>query len=95
MQTKQKPTEIAIIFWLLCLYTIAYMGLMIYDFAMKEAFSMPPGMMAVYFAIVSAYAADKEIRRWMGKEQQSRKGSIFVYIWMVLFKNIPNRTNQL
>lgn len=42
-------------------------------------------MMVVYIALVGAYAADKEIRRWLGKEEPPRKGAIFVYAWMLFF----------
>ena len=85
MSIKKAFNEMSILFPLLTIYTITYLGLMIYDFAAKEAFEMPTGMMAVYIALVGAYAADKEIRRWLGKETPSRKGSIFVYLWMLFF----------
>lgn len=85
MDIKRKFNEMSVLFPLLTIYTIAYMGLMIYDFAAKAAFVMPAGMMAVYIALLGAYAADKEIRRWLGKEATSRKGSFFVYLWFLLF----------
>ncbi len=89
MSKDNHPTklfnEISILFPLLTLYTIAYLGLMIYDFVAKEAFTMPAGMMVMYMALVGAYAADKEIRRWLGKELAARKGSVFVYSWFVFF----------
>ena len=70
---------------LLTVYTITYIGLMIVDFVLREKFDMPVGMMAVYIALVGAYSADKEIRRWMGNEAPSKGGAIFVYAWLVLF----------
>ena len=63
---------------LLTVYTITYIGLMIVDFVLREKFDMPVGMMAVYIALVGAYSADKEIRRWMGNEAPSKGGAIFV-----------------
>lgn len=82
---KAKFNEISILSPLLMLYTVVYLGLMIYDFAMRGAFKMPTGMMVVYIALVTAYAADKEIRRWMGKEEPPRAGSFFVYLWLLFF----------
>lgn len=75
----------SILFPLLTLYTLTYLALMGYDFAAKEAFEMPAGIMAVYMTLVLAYAADKEIRRWMGKELPARKGVLFVYAWMLFY----------
>jgi uncharacterized membrane protein len=40
---------------------------------------------AVYTALVLAYAADKEIRRWTGKEAPQKKGVLFVYLWMIFY----------
>lgn len=72
-------------FPVLTLYTLVYLGLMVYDFVAQAKFDMPSGMMAIYIALVGAYAADKEIRRWMGKEQKVRTGSVFVYAWLLFF----------
>jgi uncharacterized membrane protein len=85
MGIKKTFNEMSILFPLLTIYTIVYIGLMVYDFAAREAFEMPAGMMTVYIALVGAYAADKEIRRWVGKETRSRKGSFFVYVWLLFF----------
>jgi len=85
MNIKRTFNEMSVLFPLLTIYTITYLGLMVYDFAAKEAFEMPAGMMAVYIALVGAYAADKEIRRWLGKDAKSKKGSFFVYLWMLFF----------
>ena len=46
---------------------------------------MPGGMLAIYTALLLAYASDKEIRRWLGKDAPSKKGSWFVYLWFVFF----------
>lgn len=70
---------------LLFLYTLVYFGMMIADFAGRELFDMPPGMMVVYVALVGAYATDKEIGRWMGKESPPKMGSVFVYLWLLFF----------
>ena len=69
----------SVLFPLLTLYTLAYMALMGYDFAAKDAFEIPPGLMAVYITLVLAYSADREIRRWIGKALPLRKGTLFVY----------------
>jgi len=42
-------------------------------------------MMTLYVALLGAYAADKEIRRWLGVPEPPRKGTIFVYLWLLLF----------
>lgn len=72
-----------VLFPLLTLYTLSYLGLMVYDFVAQEAFVTPGAMMAVYIALLGAYAADKEVRRWIGHEPRSRRGVWFVYAWMV------------
>ena len=41
--------------------------------------------MTLYVALLGAYAADKEIRRWLGVPEPPRKGTIFVYLWLLLF----------
>lgn len=85
MDIKKSFTEMSILSPLLMVYTVVYLGLMVYDFAAREAFTLPGGMMVVYIALVTAYAADKEIRRWMGKEEPPRAGSFFVYLWLLFF----------
>lgn len=85
MGIKKTFNEMSVLFPILTLYTMVYVWLMTYDFAVKGAFEMPVGMMGIYIALVAAYAADKEIRRWMGKAEPDRKGAIFVYLWLVLF----------
>ena len=82
---KKKKDEMSILSPLLLLYTIVYLAMMIVDFSAREKFDMPTGMMAVYIALLGAYAGDKEIRRWMGKETPPKMGSIFVYIWLIFF----------
>jgi len=70
---------------LLFLYTLVYLGMMIGDFAARDKFDMPAGMMAVYITLLGAYAGDKEIRRWLGKELPPKMGSVFVYLWLIFF----------
>ncbi len=66
-------------------YTVLYFGFMVVDFALRDRFTMPAGMMIVYVALVTAYAGDKEVRRWMGKSLPSRWGSVFIYLWFIFF----------
>lgn len=66
-------------------YTLLYFGFMVADFALRDRFAMPTGMMIVYVALVTAYAGDKEVRRWMGKSLPSRWGSVFIYLWFIFF----------
>ena len=73
------------LFPLLTIYTAAYMALMIADFVLKGTFDLPDGIMPVYIALLGAYAADKEIRRWIGTPEPPRKGSWFVYLWLLFF----------
>ncbi len=85
MNLKTRFNELSVLAPLLTVYTCAYIALMGYDFAAKGEFEMPAGLMAVYIALVLAYAADKEIRRWTGKETPPRKGALFVYLWMIFY----------
>ncbi len=84
---KERPpfNEVSVLFPLLTFYTAAYLGLMIADFVLKGAFNLPDGMLPVYIALLGAYAADKEIRRWIGTPEPARKGSLFVYLWLLFF----------
>src|SRR3989337_28691 len=41
--------------------------------------------MPIYIALTGAYAADKEIRRWAGNPEPPRKGSVFVYLWLLFY----------
>ncbi len=74
MDIKSKFNELSVLAPLLTIYTFAYIGLMGYDFAAKESFNMPAGLMAVYIALVLVYAADKEIRRWVGTTGHGANG---------------------
>jgi predicted transcriptional regulator len=85
MDIKAKFNELSVLAPILVIYTCAYLALMGYDFAAKSEFEMPAELMAVYIALVLAYAADKEIRRWTGKEAPPRKGTLFVYFWMIFY----------
>lgn len=83
---EQHPfNEISILFPLLTFYTVAYLGLMVADFILRDAFKLPVGMMQIYIALTAAYAADKEIRRWVGTPEPARKGSVFVYLWLLAY----------
>ena len=84
--TETKPFHEQQLLWPLTTgYTLLYFAMMVADFALRDAFTMPPGMMIVYVALVTAYAGDKEVRRWTGKALPSRWGSVFIYIWFVFF----------
>ncbi len=84
-ESRLPFNEVSVLFPLLTLYTVAYMGLMAAEFVLRGAFVVPAGMMPVYIALVGAYAADKEIRRWAVGNQSSRKGALFVYLWLLFF----------
>jgi hypothetical protein len=77
--------EVSVLFPLLALYTVTYMGLMVAEFVLRGALMIPTGMLPVYITLVGAYAADKEIRRWAVKDQPSRKGALFVYLWAIFY----------
>ncbi len=84
--TEVKPFHEQQVLWPLTTgYTLLYLALMIIDFALRDDFTMPPGMLIIYIALVTAYAGDKEVRRWMGKELPSRWGSVFIYLWFIFF----------
>lgn len=85
MDIKKSFNELSVLAPLLTIYTLAYLALMGLDFAAKGEFDMPVGLMAVYFALLLAYATDKEIRRWTGKEAPPRKGTLFVYFWLIFY----------
>ena len=84
---KKRPpfNEVSVLFPLLTFYTAGYLGLMVADFVLKQAFDLPDGILPVYIALLGAYAADKEIRRWIGAPEPARQGSIFVYLWLLFF----------
>lgn len=84
--TETKPFHEQQVLWPLTTgYTFLYFGLMVADFALRDRFTMPAGMMIIYVALVTAYAGDKEIRRWTGKALPSKWGSVFIYLWFVFF----------
>jgi len=82
---KERPpfNEVSVLFPLLSIYTAVYLGLMVADFLLKRSLYLPDGIMTIYIALLGAYAADKEIRRWLGTPEPPRKGSIFVYLWIL------------
>lgn len=83
--SQERPpfNEVSVLFPLLSIYTAGYLGLMIADFVLKRALFLPDGLMTIYIALLGAYAADKEIRRWLGTPEPPRKGSLFVYLWIL------------
>ena len=84
--TPRHPfNEISVLFPLLTFYTVAYLGMMVAEFILRDAFKLPAGLMPVYIALTAAYAADKEIRRWAGTPEPARKGSVFVYLWLMVY----------
>ena len=83
--TRRPFNEISVLFPLLAFYTVAYLGLTVADFALQQTLELPDGMMPLYIALLGAYAADKEIRRWLGTPEPLRKGTVFVYLWLLLF----------
>jgi len=87
LAVKERPpfNEVSVLFPLLTFYTAGYLGLMIADFVLKRSFDLPDGILPVYIALLGAYAADKEIRRWIGAPEPARKGSFFVYLWLLFF----------
>ncbi|MFA7160039.1 MAG: MarR family transcriptional regulator [Kiritimatiellia bacterium] len=90
---KRPPfNEVSVLFPLLSIYTAVYLGLMAADFLLKHTLKLPEGLLPVYIALLGAYAADKEIRRWIGAPEPPRKGSVFVYLWILfaLFAFIIN-----
>ncbi len=82
---KKKWNEMSVLAPLLAAYTILYLTLTSLDFLMKEKLELPEGMDIAYLALLGAYAADKEIRRWLGTPEPSRRGSVFVYLWFIVF----------
>jgi len=77
--------EVSVLFPLLTFYTVVYLGLIAAEFVLRGAFILPAGLMPVYIALTGAYAADKEIRRWAGNPEPPRKGSFFVYLWLMFY----------
>ncbi len=83
--TRPPFNEVSVLFPLLTFYTVGYLALMTVDFLLKGVVDLPEGIMPVYIALLGAYAADKEIRRWVGTPEPPRKGSFFVYLWLLFF----------
>jgi hypothetical protein len=84
-QPRPPFNELSVLFPILAIYTVGYLTLMIADFLFKGTMPLPAGMMPVYVALVGAYAVDKEVRRWAGNPEPSRKGALFVYLWLGFF----------
>ena len=80
--------EVSVLFPLLSMVTVVYLGMLASEFILHDsaaAVRVPPMMMPVYISLLGAYAADKEIRRWVGAPEPPRKGVVFVYLWVLLF----------
>ena len=77
---EERPpfNEVSVLFPLLSIYTAGFLGLMIANFFLKHSLDLPDGITTIYIALLGAYAADKEIRRWFGTPEPPRKGSVFV-----------------
>ena len=87
-ESRPPFNEVSVLFPLLSLVTVAYLAMLVAEFILHDASNavrMPGIMMPVYISLLGAYAADKEIRRWIGVPESPRKGSIFVYLWVLLF----------
>ena len=82
---SRRFNELSVLFPLLSLYTITYLVAITAKFFMGDSLDLPGGMMQIYMALLGAYATDKEIRRWMGRPEPPRKGTVFVYLWLLLF----------
>jgi len=77
--------EVSVLFPLLSLVTVAYLAMIVAEFFLPSAVRVPGMMMPVYISLLGAYAADKEIRRWVGAPEPARRGSLFVHLWVLLF----------
>ena len=84
-EPRPPVNEVSVLFPLLTLVTVAYLAMIVAEFLLPKAVRMPGMMMPVYISLLSAYAADKEIRRWVGVPEPPRKGSLFVHLWVLLF----------
>jgi uncharacterized membrane protein len=80
---KPPFNEVSVLFPLLSLVTVAYLAMLVAEFFVA-GLHVPGIMMPVYIALLGAYAADKEIRRWAGAAEPPRKGSLFVYLWVLV-----------
>jgi hypothetical protein len=66
VEPRPSFNEVSVLFPLLSLVTVAYLAMLIAEFVLPGALHVPAMMMPVYIALLGAYAADKEIRRWAG-----------------------------
>lgn len=83
---KRPPfNEVSVLFPILALGTVAYLAMITSEFFLRSDLRVPAPMLPVYIALLGAYAADKEIRRWVGVPEPPRQGSLFVYAWLLLF----------
>jgi predicted transcriptional regulator len=68
------------------IYTLLVLALFIADFLSQGTRPVPNNHVVVYLALLSAYAADKEVARWAARKQKTeppaeRKGSWVVALW--------------
>jgi hypothetical protein len=77
---KMPFNEVSVLFPLLSLVTTAYLAMLTAEFFVSESLRVPAILMPVYIALLGAYAADKEIRRWVGNAEPPRQRSLFVYL---------------
>jgi hypothetical protein len=68
------------------LYTLLVLALFVGDFISQGTKPVPNNHVVVYLALLSAYAADKEVARWAARKTKTeppaeRKGSYVVALW--------------
>jgi hypothetical protein len=85
VEPRHPFNEVSVLFPLLSLVTVGYLAMLLAEFCLPNVLRVPVAMMPVYIGLLGAYAADKEIRRWFGAPEPARKGSVFVYLWVLLF----------
>ena len=83
--SQRRFNEMSILAPLLGIYTSACLALMVADFWLGDKLDVHHSITPIYIALLVAYAADKEIRRWVGRPEPPRKGSVFVYLWALLY----------
>ena len=72
--------------FILCLiYTLVYMGMIFLHFFSNGHYKLDASFSGFYIPLLSAYAGNKEISRWVGKKITiQRPGELMVYLlWIV------------
>ena len=81
-----KPT-----FWrkLLAFWTLVSISIIIADFFADGAFaaSLIP-VLIIYVAVLSAFSAEKEFRRWHDYHSSRHPGELYVILWTILLVGI-------